>query len=90
MKGLFVNFYNPYKGRSFQEQAKTIVDLADQYLEKFPKVGIIYSANYGQAQKIKKRYSKGNWLTDIGGANQGAVMTAFPSTIATGKPHSLL
>jgi hypothetical protein len=74
-KGLFVDFYCPYRNRSAREQALQIVDVADQYLAKgYACVGIIYSANYEQSRQIKEGYQKKQWLTGIGGSNQAKVM----------------
>jgi hypothetical protein len=77
-QGLFVDFYCPYQNRSSQDQAHQIVKTADGYLKQgYRKVGIIYSANYEQAHRIKRSYSKEKWITGLGGSNQGAVMTAM-------------
>jgi hypothetical protein len=76
--GLFVDFYCPYQNRSAQDQARQIVKTADGYLKQgYARVGIIYSANYEQAQRLKDSYEEKQWLTGIGGSNQGSVMKAM-------------
>lgn len=88
--GTFINFLLPFKeggvGVSAEEQAKTILRKCRDLITNGSKgVGILYSANYGQTQKIGETYQRGDWFTGTNGANQAAVMHQMESLLSSDR-----
>ena len=73
--GKFLNFLLDYSQMSDDDQAKAILDKADQLIKAGSSgVSITYSANYGQTVLIEKTYMGGEWNTKTNGANQATVV----------------
>jgi len=83
--GAFVPTRIAYKGKLTREQAKEILERVAYYHFQlgYAKVGITYSANHDQTEKIRKTYEEGGWDTGTDGTNQAAVMREVENLLAT-------
>ncbi|MDA9773773.1 hypothetical protein N9B82_02350 [Saprospiraceae bacterium] len=82
--GKFLNFLLDYSQMSDDDQAKSILDKADQLIKGGSTgVSITYSANYGQTVEIEKTYLAEEWDTKTNGANQATVVHDMLKMMAT-------
>ncbi len=87
---IFVPTLITYKNRKnpAEEQALIILNEVEKYLKQgYTQVGITYSANDGQSEKIAQTYQKGGWFTGTNGANQASVMHQLEQMLATTHKH---
>src|SRR3990167_8496318 len=78
-KGYFIPIRVNYKSKTAEEQAEEILRIVSTcYYETGRQVGITYSADAPQTNRIGETYKQVNgWKTGIKGSNQAAVMQAI-------------
>jgi len=78
LHGALIPFELTFVGRTPQDQARLILHEARRRLSEGARgIGITYSANLGQSERIRDTYAAGAWNTHTEGANQASVMTAM-------------
>ncbi|MBN9226648.1 MULTISPECIES: hypothetical protein [Legionella] len=85
-----VDFEKNGVGVSTRAQAAQILDeVARQHANGAKTVGITYSANQAQTDKIQSTYKNGGWKTGTDGSNQAAVISEIEQLLTTPKYQHL-
>lgn len=74
-----------------KQQAEMILEEVNYFYQKgYKQVGITYSANHDQTEKINQDYKNGQWYTGTSGANQADVMSHVESLLKTDSRYAHL